>query len=525
MRGTGRKRAYTGTAALALAALTGAGLHAAFPPTERALAEETSAAVRPSGRTNLEMGDGFADLAESTTPAVVRIEVQIPSDGVEETMSQGNMPQIPEEFRRFFDFGPNGERGQPQEQGPRFGSGTGFLISADGYVVTNNHVAGDAEKINVTLNDHRSFTAKLVGSDPTTDVAVLKIEGTGLPHLTWGSSNDLRVGEWVMAIGNPGFGRGEQLDYTVTTGIVSGKGRPLQLLAQGLADNPDYGREMAGYAIENFIQTDAVINPGNSGGPLVNMDGRVIGMNSAIASTDGHYQGYGFAIPANLVQKVTSDLIAHGRVERAWLGVSVSAVAPEDAEAFKLPTVQGVVVQSISDGSPAAKAGIEQGDVLVTLDGRAIGSGGDLQELIATHAQGDRVSVGFYREGDHRTAEIRLGEAPRMGGARSKANAPREQASASQKLGLTLTNLDARSAEEFGYQNTGGVIVSDVDPSGPAAMRGIEAGAKVVKIAGKAVSSAAEATGLLGKVGSGQVVSLVLASPSGQERIVNVRAR
>ncbi len=521
----GRKRAYTGTVALALAALTGAGLHAAFPPTERAMAEETSAAVRPSGRTNLGMGDGFADLAESTTPAVVRIEVQIPSGVAEESMGPGAMPGIPEEFRRFFDFGPNGGQGLPQEQGPRFGNGTGFLISADGYVVTNNHVAGDAEKINVTLNDHRSFTARLVGSDPTTDVAVLKIEGTGLPHLTWGSSNDLRVGEWVMAIGNPGYGRGEQLDYTVTTGIVSGKGRPLQLLQQGLADNPDYGREMAGYAIENFIQTDAVINPGNSGGPLVNMDGHVIGVNSAIATTDGHYQGYGFAIPANLVQKVTSDLIAHGRVQRAWMGVSVSAVSPEDAEAFELPKVQGVVVQSITDGSPAAKAGIEQGDVIVTLNGRAIGSGGDLQELIATHAQGDQVSVGFYHDGDLRTADIRLGEAPRMGGARTRSDAPREQASASQKLGLTLANLDARSAEELGYNGAGGVVVSDVDPSGPAALRGIEAGAKVVKIGGKAVSTAAEATALLEKVGAGQVVGLVIASPAGQERIVNVRAR
>ena len=523
MSKTGRKRAFTGTAALALAALTGAGLHAAFPPTERAMAEVTSPAAAPS-RTNLAMGDGFADLAENTTPAVVRIEVQIPSS-VAEATGQDDGSQIPEEFRQFFHFGPNGGGAAPQDPGPRFGSGTGFLISPDGYVVTNNHVAGDAEKINVTLNDHRSFTAKLVGSDPTTDVAVLKIEATNLPHLSWGSSESLRVGEWVMAVGNPGYGRGEQLDYTVTTGIVSGKGRPLQLLQQGLADNPEYGKAMAGYAIENFIQTDAVINPGNSGGPLVNMDGKVIGMNSAIATTDGHYQGYGFAIPSNLVQKVVSDLMAHGTVQRAWLGVSVSAVSPEDAEAFKLPSVNGVVVQGITEGSPAAKAGIEQGDVIVTLDGRAIGSGGDLQEMIATHAQGDQVSVGFYRKGDRRTAEIHLGEAPRMGGARSRPNAPREVASASQKLGLTLTNLDARSAQEFGYKSADGVVVSDVDPAGPAVMRGIEPGSKVVKVNGQAVSTAAEATRLIDAVKGGQVVSLVLGSPEGQQRIVNVRAR
>ena len=408
---------------------------------------------------------------------MVRIEVRLSADSPE--ARQGGMQDIPAPFRQFFNLP---DQGQQQEAPARFASGTGFLVSDDGYIVTNNHVAGDADEITVTLQDHRSFKAKLVGADPTTDVAVIKIDAKDLPHLSWGNSTNLRVGEWVMAIGNPGYGSADQLDYTVTTGIVSGKGRPLQLLQQGLAQDPRFGAAKANYAIEDFIQTDAVINPGNSGGPLVDLDGQVIGMNSAIASTDGHYQGYGFAIPSDLVKKVANDLMAHGKVERAWLGVAVTGVSPEDAEAFHLPAVRGVVVQSVTDGGPAADAGLKMGDVITMVDGRDIDSGGNLQVVVATHSQGDKIDVQYYRDGKAHDATVKLGDAPLTRDSQPVTATRHREEAASQKLGLTLTDLDAATAQRLGYDDPHGVVVRDVDPAGPAARRGVAPGTELVRI-------------------------------------------
>lgn len=523
MSTTFRRKAAVGAGALAVGVLLGGGGYAAFVAAERAVAApspEHVAAFAINDPEGYAQGVSLAtaDLAERVTPAVVQISVQV-------APQMASRSELPEEFRQFFGL-PFGGRSAPEmEPQPRFGGGSGFLVSSDGYIVTNNHVAGDAQTITVRLQDNRTFDAELVGSDPTTDVAVIKIDAEGLPFLPWGNSEAVRVGEWVMAVGNPGFG-GSSLDYTVTTGIVSAKGRPLQLIGRGLEQDPRFGREMAGYAIENFIQTDAVINPGNSGGPMIDMSGRVVGVNSAIASTDGHFQGYGFAIPSNLVQKVAHDLMTEGRVLRPWLGVQVVGVSPEDAEAFDLPSVSGVLVQTVTEDSPAQEAGLEQGDVIVSVDGQTVTSGGDLQEKIAVLDQGDRIDVGYYRDGEARTARVRLGEAP-MAERSARGAEPRRSGAPAEleRFGLSLQPLDRSAAEQLGYDSAEGVVVASVDPAGPAARKGIGVGMKVVEIDGTGIGSVADATKALADVESGEVVTLVLDTPSSGTRLVNVRAR
>lgn len=511
--------------ALAIGVLIGAGSYGAFVAAEQSLARvpgperSGSAAVAPAvGSTLSTMSEELADLAERVTPAVVRIEVKM--TGTPEDAMAPRMP-VPEGFRRFFDL-PD-MNAPDMEPAPRIGGGTGFVVSDDGYIVTNDHVVGHADEITVTLNDHRTFPAELIGTDPTTDVAVIRIDAGGLPTLPWGSSKALRVGEWVMAVGNPGFAGAGQLDYTVTTGIVSAKGRPLRLLGQSLEQDPRYGRDLAGYAIENFIQTDAVINPGNSGGPMVNLRGEVVGVNSAIASADGYYQGYGFAIPADLARKTATDLMEHGRVLRAWLGVQVTGVAPEDAEFYRLPAVEGVLVQAVTGGSPAADAGLRQGDVIVAVDGAPVSGGGGLQELIAERHQGDGVRLKVYRDGSVREFRVRLGEAPFHTG--SAENEIARTPTASERFGMELSDLNPELARRFGFSQTDGVVIVGIEPWSSAARRGVTPGLRVREVSGHAVASAREVAEILSKIESGTVVSFLLETPQGQTRIANVRAR
>ncbi|HKJ02355.1 MAG TPA: Do family serine endopeptidase [Longimicrobiales bacterium] len=515
-----RKRAAVGSLAVVVSALAGAALHAGFVTTEHAFAADASTPVAApmASRSSAEtFSNSFADLAEQVTPSVVQIEVVLSPDAADPTDAQ-----IPDEFRRFFDM-PFGGPGPSTDQ-PRMGGGSGFLVSDDGYIVTNNHVVGDADRITVTLNDHRAYTAEVVGTDPTTDVAVIKIDAKDLPHLAWGSSDHLRVGEWVMAVGNPGFGDG-QLDYTVTTGIVSAKGRPLQLIARDLQSDPRYGTALSGYAIENFIQTDAVINPGNSGGPMVNLEGQVVGMNSAIASTDGHYQGYGFAIPSDLVHKVTTDLMENGHVLRPWLGVQVTEVGPEDAEVYHLPSVSGVLIQGVTEGSPADKAGIKQGDVLVGVEDQAVTSGGELQELIAVRDQGEKVTLRYYRDGKELQADVRLGEAPVGATAAASRPGKHEKSASAERLGIAVQPMSEQIARQLGFKQAEGVVVSDVDATGPAAGRGIVPGLRITKIGRTEVHNPQDVAAAIADTSAGSVVTLVLEDPAGATRIANVRAR
>ena len=284
--------------------------------------------------------------------------------------------------------------GIPNSPRIRQGSGSGVIIDSQGFILTNNHVIDGADHIEVSLNDRRSFEAEVVGTDPGTDLAVLRIaQVDDLPSLQFGSSDDLEIGEWVLAVGNP-----FDLTSTVTAGIVSAKARNLQLL------RPDYRNDV--FPVESFIQTDAAVNPGNSGGALVNAAGQLVGINTAIASQTGSYAGYAFAVPASIARKVSSDLIAYGRVQRAFIGISGAGVTPELAEEMGLDAVQGVWIHSLSAGGGAEDAGIEPGDVLIRINGQAVNSISELQEEVARHDPGDTVLVEI--QGHDRPIQVQL---------------------------------------------------------------------------------------------------------------------
>ena len=476
-------------------------------PTITQVPQVTDDAVRPA----LQLSNALADVAEAVTPAVVRIEVT-------STRRVGTI-RIPEPFRPFFDL----PEGQEHPEIPSMGGGSGFLVSHDGYILTNDHVVAGANEIRVYLKDGRYFIASVVGSDPTTDVAVIKIDQDGLPFLSLGRSADIRVGEWILAVGNPGFGGSPgDLDYTVTAGIISAKGRPLRLIQSELERNPEFGTALSGYAIEDFIQTDAVINRGNSGGPMVNLRGQVVGINSAILSPSGTFAGYGFAIPMDLAARVMEDLIEFGRVRRAWLGVSITQIAPEDQEYYRLPQVAGVLVQDVTDGGPAARAGLRQGDVLYSVDGTVVYQPNGLQNLIAQKRPREEVTVRIYRDASPMDITVRLGEAPLSSVEQPEARP--EAPAAEAKLGISVGELTPGLAQQHGYSEAGGVIVTETSPLGPAARRGIRRGEKILEINGEPVSSPDDVRRILRGVQEGAIVSLLLGWRDETTRILNVRA-
>jgi serine protease Do len=376
----------------------------------QALAHERSSPVAPAlAGTPAD----FATVAARVTPAVVSIIAEHDAHtatarqrGQSQRQPQGQLQQIPPELRQFFQF--NGPQGQlfpapdPQQQNET-ASGSGFIVTADGYILTNNHVVDGADRITVALTDRREFKAKVIGRDPQTDVAVLKIDGKNLPTLPLGDDAQARVGDWVLAVGNP-----LELNFTVTAGIVSAKGRENELR--------DLNSDK--YAIQDFIQTDAAINPGNSGGPLVNTRGEAIGINSAIASPTGSYAGYGFAIPITLAKTVMDDLIAHGHVRRAILGALIGDVTQEDAAAANLKEIAGVKVEDFSpeNDSPAKRAGMQPGDILVSADGKPLDRVSTLQRLIRTHQPGDEMTFeDVRRRGDDVRRRVDVRQQRRIG--------------------------------------------------------------------------------------------------------------
>lgn len=324
----------------------------------------------PVKTVNLSLSDypDFTYAAENAVNAVVYVEVSV--------RPQQSQQQIDPFFRFFF-----GDEGFQQRE--RKGSGSGVIIRPDGYIVTNNHVVQDAVSVNVTLNNNKVYPATVIGTDPATDVALIKIEASGLPTITFADSDKLRLGEWVLAIGSP---LGEELRSTITAGIVSAKGRSMA--------NAD-----GEFKIESFIQTDAAVNPGNSGGALVNKQGELVGINTAIVSTTGSYTGYSFAVPSNIVHKVVSDLIDFGSVKRVKLGVTMSAIDEKTAKEMKLSSLEGVYIHEVSKGSAADKAGVKQGDVLVAIDSSAIKSPSSLQEKVNSFHPGDKAVLKVIRDG------------------------------------------------------------------------------------------------------------------------------
>ena len=464
-------------------------------------------AVQPA----LDLSDAFVNVAQIVTPAVVRIEARREA----RRQSAGSQPprlRLPNQ--------------NPENRPDRVSGGSGFIFSEDGYILTNNHVVDGADLLTVFLQDRRSFQAQVVGRDPFTDVAVIKIDAPGLTKLNFGSSADLRVGEWIVAIGNPGFsGASSPLDYTVTVGIVSALGRPLQLLRRGLQQNEETSGVNPGFAIEDFIQTDAVINPGNSGGPMVNLRGQVVGINSAIASQTGYYQGYGFAIPIDLAYRVMQDLIEYGSVRRAWLGVAMRGVDDIAAESYGLPSVAGVELTLITPGGPSEAQGLRVYDVIVTIDGQPIGRSGQLQQAIAMKRPGDRISVGIYRNGSPLTVYIRLGEAPLQGQPEIVAAAApaREEERMDDKLGLRIEDMDRTSAREYGYEDVDGVVITDVQVNGPAARRGLGPGWKILEINREPVEEMSDVRRIMAGVDPGRIVTLQVANPNDDRRIIHIR--
>jgi Do/DeqQ family serine protease len=331
-------------------------------------------------RAALSEGLSFVEAAEASRPAVVHVRVSYGSQ--QTTNRQNNRSGDPfEDFFRQF-----GEGDRFQMPGPQAGSGSGVIITDDGYIATNNHVVDNGKDIEVVLNDKRSYKAKIVGTDPSTDLALLKIEATNLPFLPYGNSETLRVGEWVLAVGNP-----FELTSTVTAGIVSAKGRNLNLI-NDLQGNSNY-------AIESFIQTDAAVNPGNSGGALVNLKGELVGINTAIASRTGTYAGYSFAVPVEIVKKIMDDLMRYGKSQRALLGVQIRDVDAKLAQDEGLKDVKGVYLAAVADEGAAKAAGLKNGDVIIKVDGTEVNSTADLQAIIATKRPGDKIALAYLRAG------------------------------------------------------------------------------------------------------------------------------
>jgi serine protease Do len=456
-----------------------------------------------------ETGQAFEAIAEHVTPAVVSITAE--QLEARRAPTRRNVPPGMEEFFRNFDA--------PDAQ-PRSGQGSGFIVSKDGYILTNNHVVADADRVTVTLLDNRRFEAKVVGRDPTTDVAVLKVEANNLPTVTMGDDSRTRVGQWVVAIGNP-LG----LDFTVTAGIVSAKGRSQLNLP---------GRDP--YAIQDFIQTDAAINPGNSGGPLVNIRGEVVGINSAIASQTGFNAGYGFAIPITLAQQVMKDLVEVGRVRRAVIGVSIGEVEPADARAAGLTEIRGAKIQAFTPSeseSPAARAGIEIGDIIIAAAGQRVSRVSELQRVIRGFKPGETVEVEIMRYGQRRTFRVRLGEPPAeperqvAQGNRRTLEPVDADARSYDRLGITVQTLTAEIANagrvEDAYRR--GLLVSAVNTRGPAHNQLTPNRDIIVRVlhpTRRDIRSATDLEEAVKGVRKGEVISLLVYFIGGTTRVVNL---
>ncbi len=460
------------------------------------------------------LSSAFEKVAEIITPSVVNIRA-VKKIGPSQSGAQIN--PFFEQFRQFFgdDFG--GPYGSPFSQpGQGFtqeGMGTGVVISADGQILTNAHVIGSADVLTVGLNDKRTAKAKIVGIDSRTDLAVIKIELSGLKPAKIGDSDALRIGEWVIAAGNPFL-----FNNSITAGIVSAKGRAL---------DHDYSK------IEDYIQTDAAINPGNSGGPLVNLKGEVIGINTAIFSRSGGYMGIGFAIPSNMAKSVMNGLIKDGRVIRGWLGVSIQTLTEELAQSFNFPGTEGVLLGDIQDGSPASKADLKQGDIVISMDGNKISDVTQFRNLVAATAPGATVSLDLIRDGRKKTVSAKIGEAPKEP---SKAQQEPNQVD---QLGLNVADLTPQIARQLGLskkhsekhsenhsENHGenhGVIVVQVIPGGTAFKSGLRPNDLIISVNGNKIESAEKFENLISQSDLTKGVRLVVET-EGSEHFVLLKS-
>ncbi len=401
---------------------------------------------------NVPVNIDFTSAAERTVPAVVHVTTTFSYQPVNNGL--------------FFD--PFNFWGQQMPRQEQQSSGSGVIITDDGYIVTNNHVVENAEKVEVTLDDKRKYTARVIGRDPSTDLALIKVDGKQLPFVPYANSDDIKVGQWVLAVGNP-----FNLTSTVTAGIVSARGRNIHILN----DKP--------FSIESFIQTDAAVNPGNSGGALVNTNGELVGVNAAIASNTGSYTGYSFAIPSNIVRKVTKDLLEYGKVQRGFIGVSIKDIDQKLAEEKDLKTLKGVYITGVTDGGAAEKAGIKEGDVITKVGNATVSSTNELQEQIGSLNPGDNLNITVLRGSDEKTFPITLKDnAERTASVNSATSAGVINA-----LGAVFSDVSDKDKKQLGIN--GGVKISNLE-AGKLRSAGIREGFIITAIDNQKIASTAD---------------------------------
>jgi serine protease Do len=457
-------------------------------------AQVTQVTQTPSAKTPMgerDFRNAIINVAKQNVPAVVHIEVTQRQEVVNPFSPFDSDPF----FRRFFDF--------PQE--PRKfkrelkGIGTGMIINQDGYILTNNHVVAGATQIQVILSDERQFDAKVIGTDPKTDLAVIKVSAKEkLPYVIFGDSDKVQVGEWVVAIGHP---RG--LDQTVTQGIISAKHR------QGITDPNTY---------QDFLQTDAAINPGNSGGPLLNIDGQVIGVNSIIASQSGGSEGLGFAIPSNMALHIAKSLMETGKVQRGWLGISLQDVSFDKMKSLKLTTPKGAYVMDVVKNGPAYIAGIKAGDVILNFDGKDIADSGELRNLVAGTPIGKEVKLGIMRDGKKLTIPIKVGNIQDA--------AKLMTASLKDKLGVDVRPINESDKNKFGIDQDQGVVIKWLDPNGPLFKAGFEINDIIIRINDQTIDSVEKFVSVISSLQQHQRITiLVVDHRTGQTGYIQVELR
>lgn len=442
--------------------------------------------------------DAFVDVAEKVTNSIVQIRV----------VSKAEVPDDPfhDQFKFFFPF----KEQTPKEQ---MGSGSGVIISKDGYILTNNHVVENATDVTVGMEDKREYKATVVGTDPLTDLAVIKIDAEDLPAAFLGNSDQVKVGQWVMAIGNP-----LALTSTVTAGIVSATSRSLNLI-----------RDKEGYAIEDFIQTDAAINPGNSGGALVDLTGAVVGINSAIATNGmtGSYIGYGFAIPINIAKSVARDLIANGKVSRGYIGVRISEVDGATAKAVGLDSPKGIMVQEVVKDGAASETDIKAGDIILDVDGKPVNQPNELQGYIASKRAGDKINLNIFRDGDEIDREVTLKARDNENDVEVKPTSSKENSKNKDDVkemkfdNIGFTVRDMTSSEMKSYKVDNGILISDVKVYSEAFNKRLSSGLVITEVDKKPVNSVSKFEDLI-KDKEGSAVLLKVVTKDAATRFVGL---
>jgi len=416
----------------------------------------------------------FVDAASAAIPATVHIKTKTVRQ------ASNNLPKK-NPFSDLFGIDPNDFFGDRSRSMPEMGSGSGVIISEDGYIVTNNHVVDGADEVTVTLSNKKSFKAKVVATDPSTDLAVVKVEAKGLPFLLYGNSDDVKVGQWVLAVGYP-----LSLETTVTAGIVSAKGRSI-----------DINRRQSQAPVESFIQTDAAVNPGNSGGPLINPQGQLIGINSAIASPTGSYAGYSFTIPVNIVKKVVTDLIKYGTTQRAYLGIEYANdnLSDDAKKENGIKDDEGVYVVNVREKGAAEKAGLKKGDVIIKLNDQYVSSGSELVGQIAIYRPGDKIKVTYKRNGVESDVMVTL--------MNNSGNMDLVKNSAFDKLGAELQPLQKTDAAKLNVK--GGIVVTSISEKGLFSKTRMEEGFVILKVNGQEVNTLEEFRKIVEQAGNGSL--------------------